>query len=434
MSPSPLALGIDFGTSGVRGAVVDDHQQLRWFYRQHYPSRSQIHNSWRDALLDLLAAVPEEIGPALTRIAVDGTSGTVLLCDRGGEPLTPALLYNEACPSKPLDPAPALVPPHSPARSATSSLAKLLWWQHTLPKTQWHQATYLLHQADWLAAQIHGQWGISDYHNSLKLGYDPEKLSYPAGLQGQPWTPLLPQVLTPGQGVGPVTQAIAAQFGLSPDCWVMAGTTDSMAAFLASGADQPGDGVTSLGSTLVVKLLSQRRVEATEYGIYSHRLGRWWLPGGASNTGGAVLKHFFDSPTLAQLSQRIDPLGITELDYYPLLKPGERFPIQDPHLAPRLTPRPPQDEAFLHGLLVGIARIEKQGYDLLQQLGSTPLRQIYTAGGGARNPTWHTLREQILQVPIKIAASVEAAVGTAYLAQGVLAARFDSPEVGQPTP
>ena len=76
---------------------------------------------------------------------------------------------------------------------------------------------------------------------------------------------------------------------------------------------------------------------------------------------GPFLQHFFDSSTLTRLSQQIDPETPVELDYYPLLAPGERFPINDPDLPPRLTPRPSDDIAFLQGLLWGMSRIEKQG-------------------------------------------------------------------------
>ena len=55
--------------------------------------------------------------------------------------------------------------------------------------------------------------------------------------------------------------------------FLCAGTTDSIAAFLASGASGVGDAVTSLGSTLAIKLLSERPVDDSRYGVYSHRLG-----------------------------------------------------------------------------------------------------------------------------------------------------------------
>ena len=414
MTALPLALGIDVGTSGVRAAVVDPQRHLCWEYRQSYPDQPAP-DCWQQALFALLQAIPGAIATQVGRVAIDGTSGTVILCDSAGEPMTSPLLYNHPCQAS-LAAVKALVPARSPAASATSSLAKLMWWHQTLDAGTWQQAAYLLHQADWLSAQLHGQWGLSDYHNSLKLGYDVGTLSYPLRMLEQPWSPVLPRVLAPGEVVGPVTAAVAQRFGLSPGCEVVAGTTDSIAAFLASGATTPGDGVTSLGSTLVIKLLSDRRIDASEYGIYSHRLGQHWLVGGASNTGGAVLEKFFDREALATLSQRIDPSTPTALDYYPLTQPGERFPINDPNLAPRLSPRPEDDAAFLHGLLMGMARIEQRGYDLLAQLGAAPLRQIYTAGGGATNETWRQLRAGLMPVPIKNAASTEAAVGSAYLA------------------
>ncbi|HEY9877737.1 MAG TPA: FGGY-family carbohydrate kinase, partial [Leptolyngbyaceae cyanobacterium] len=174
--------------------------------------------------------------------------------------------------------------------------------------------------------------------------------------------------------------------------------------------------VTSLGSTLVLKLLSETRIDNSQYGIYSHRLDNLWLVGGASNTGGAVLRHFFSDAELAELSTQIDTTQPSTLDYYPLLKPGERFPLNDPDLSPRLTPKPEDPVAFLHGLLEGIARIEKQGYALLETLGSTALRQVYTAGGGAQNPTWRTIRQRYLNCPMLTAQHSEAAVGTAKLA------------------
>ena len=200
-------------------------------------------------------------------------------------------------------------------------------------------------------------------------------------------------------------------------CLVRAGTTDSIAAFLASGAHAPGAAVTSLGSTLVLELLSQTRVDSTQYGIYSHRLGPLWLVGGASNTGGAVLRQFFSDAELDRLSQQLQPDHPSWLDYYPLSKPGERFPINDPSLQPRLEPRPSTSVEFLHGLLEAIARIEALGYQRLQELGATPVTQVDTAGGGAKNAAWTQMRSRHLHVPVRASRQTEAAYGSALLAR-----------------
>jgi hypothetical protein len=79
--------------------------------------------------------------------------------------------------------------------------------------------------------------------------------------------------------------------------------------------------------------------------------GDSWLVGGASNSGGAVLRQLFSDQQLTDLSAGIDPSVASPLDYYPLPAPGERFPVNDPQLQPRLEPRPADDALFLHGEL-----------------------------------------------------------------------------------
>lgn len=404
-----LSLGIDFGTSGARAVAIYNDRNICWTGR--LPRNSQDPAQWAAILAQLLAQIPSEIKSQIDRIAIDGTSGTVLLCDELGRPLGPALMYDDARGQAVLDRVRSFAPAGHSTISATSSLAKLLWYAN---QPYFRSACYLLHQADWLAALLHGRWGYSDYHNALKLGYDPVALAYPAWLTTSAYANLLPQVKTPGMPIGSL---LPKWTGFAADCLVCAGTTDSIAAFAAAGATQPGEAVTSLGSTLVLKLLSDRPIYEAASGVYSHRWGQLWLAGGASNTGGAVLRHFFADEELRELSDRIDPNAPSDLRYYPLLKPGERFPINDPQLLPQLEPRPLSDQDFLQGLLEGMARIEQQGFDRLQQLGANPVTKVYTAGGGAANLTWQKIRQRYLGVPVLAATQGEAAYGTAVLAR-----------------
>lgn len=225
----------------------------------------------------------------------------------------------------------------------------------------------------------------------------------------------MPIVLEPGSAIAPIQSTIAKRFHIPSTCQICAGTTDSIAAFIASQANDIGDAVTSLGSTLVLKLLSETRIDRADFGIYSHRFGDRWLVGGVSNMGGAVLQRFFTSNELRELSDRI-PNQESQLDYYPLLQPGERFPIHDPTLAPRLEPQPSDRVEFLHGLLESMARIEAQGYRLLEALGASPLQRVSTSGGGAKNSAWIVMRQRHLGVSVRRAAQTEAAYGTARLA------------------
>ncbi|MEM9450354.1 MAG: FGGY-family carbohydrate kinase [Cyanobacteria bacterium P01_E01_bin.6] len=467
-------LGIDFGTSGVRAIAIDREKRIQATARCDYtqspsstePSENQarkdpLSDMWRQALMEVISHIPLVIRRHLRAIAINGTSGTVLWCDAQGHPVTSPILYNDDRGKSVLGLLRAIAPPNHVVLSATSSLSKLLWWSsQALELTPDNNdlenlsalteagdrlpSGYFLHQADWIAFLLHGKLGISDYHNSLKLGYDVEHLTYPNWMQPLPtgWT--LPTVVAPGTPIAPVQSTWGSQFDLPADCYVCAGTTDSIAAFLASGVDASGEAVTSLGSTLVIKLLSRERVNDARYGIYSHRLDGWsrhgsqsrhaheiedrnitnrpptssvhWLVGGASNTGGAVLRQFFSDHELQTLGDRIDLDQESPLDYYPLSKPGERFPINDPQLMPRLSPRPKDDVQFLHGLLEGIATIEAQGFQLLSELGATPLSAVYTAGGGAKNAAWTVIRQRRLGVPVMVSPNTEAAYGTACLA------------------
>jgi D-ribulokinase len=446
-------LGLDFGTSGARAALIDTAKVLQFESAVTFETvdlariaglepidsrnigfESATHSGsaagqipsqlrrwptiWAAALWQLLSQIPTELRSRLSRIAINGTSATVLLCDAQGYPLLPPILYNDARAQSVLPQLQAIAPANHVVLSATSSLAKLLWYAQ---QPEFAQARYFMHQADWLAFLLHGQPGISDYHNSLKLGYDPRSLRYPGWFnhpQLVALVNLLPEVMAPGTAIANITPEIASSFELNPNCQVCAGTTDSIAAFLASGAQTPGEAVTSLGSTLVLKLLSQTPIEDASAGIYSHRLGDRWLVGGASNTGGAVLRHYFTDIQLQTLSQAINPAQPSVLDYYPLLQPGERFPINDPHLQPRLTPQPDDPGLFLQGLLESLARIEAQGYQLLITKGANALRKVYTAGGGAQNQTWSQIRQRYLQVPVLRSPQSEAAYGSALLALG----------------
>ncbi|MGC2457207.1 MAG: GIY-YIG nuclease family protein [Gallionellaceae bacterium] len=408
-------LGFDFGTTGARACVLDASGAIVHQDRIAYPdAAAQTPLDWREALLTLLRRLPAPVAAQLQGIAIAATSGTVLLCDDELEPVMPTLLYSDSRASREAAGLVHIAPPGHTVCSATSGLAKFLWLTRHCDATN---AAYFMHQADWLAALLTGIGGMSDYHNALKTGYDVEHLCWPDWVLRLPYAHLLPQVGVPGTIIAQISSAVAQHFKLNPACPVHAGTTDSIAAVIATGVNEPGTAVTSLGTTLVLKLLSQRRVEAAQYGVYSHRYGDLWLAGGASNAGGGVLRQYFSDNQLAELSTQIDPATDSPFDYYPLPKSGERFPINDPQLAPRLTPHPADDVQFLHGLLQGLSRIEAAGYARLAELGATPLKSVTTAGGGANNPAWTKLRARLLGVPVTGAAHDEAAYGAALLAQ-----------------
>jgi len=428
---SPLFVGIDVGTSGIRAIAIDDLQHVcavvnteLEFPLQEGSAIEQDPQLWWSAICDVLTTLVSKVNPQnIKALCLDGTSGTVLLSNEKGEPLSPALMYNDARAKNYLELMAKHAPIESAVHSATSGLAKLLWLQEQSYAKQTH---HFCHQADWLVGKFTGQFGVSDINNSLKSGYDPVTQQWPAWLDNlnvsRDW---LPRVTAPGTIVGCIKKNIASQFGLSSQVSVISGTTDSTAAIMATGASQPGEAVTSLGSTLVLKIISEHPIFNKDYGVYSQPFGDHWLVGGSSNSGGAVLRHYFDDQKMQAMESELNIAQSTGLDYYPLLQNGERFPHNDPDWPARLEPRPDDDVVFFQGILEGFTRIEHEAYRLLEKLGAPYPKKIYTAGGGSVNQAWMQMREQQLGVSIVVPENTEAAYGMALLAQQGFEAKDD---------
>ena len=408
-----VVLGVDVGTSGVRVAAVDDALSVRAMASapmavpvQDAGRIRQDPRVWWDATRAALSRL-DLSGVRVRAVAVDGTSGTIVGIDADGVPTGPASMYSDIASDAATGVVDAVAPRATAARGRTSPLARAM--DLGGPR--------VLHQADWIAGRFSGRFDVTDENNALKSGYDPVTRAWPSWIDDTGFRRArFPTVVPAGTAIATIHRDAARQLGLPPDVTVVAGTTDGCAAFLASGAAGPGDGVTSLGTTLTVKLLSSAPVFAPEHGVYSHRIGDKWLAGGASNAGGAVVARYFSRDDLDRLTPLLDPDVPTGLDYYPLVAPGERFPVNDPALAPRLDPRPDDERLFLQGLLEGIAAIEARGYRTLAALGASPLSSIRTTGGGAANAAWTTIRLRQLGVPGRPSLSEHAAVGTARLA------------------
>ncbi len=420
---SAVCVGVDLGTSGCRAVALDRNEHIVAHASTPLPEQvreesgiSQQPEYWWLAVKSVLSDLSRRLrGRRVERIAVNGTSGTLVACDKTGEPLLPALMYNDQRPARYAARIADMAPANCAAHGSSSSLAKYLWYADQLGRRLFR----VLHQSDWIMGKLTGRWGVSDYNNCLKLGYDAERLCWPRWMTDSGFDlSAFPEVLPPGERVAGIDKRVAADCGLSATALVMAGTTDSIAAFIAAGAEKVGDGVTSLGSTLVIKLLSDRPVFAPEYGVYSHRLGRRWLAGGASNTGGAVLKQFFSTQDMDKMTPKLRPEKDTGLNYYPLPQPGERFPLNDPVKLPDLQPEAATPIQKFQAILEGIARIESAGYQKLAELGAPEVRAIRTAGGGAANTRWTDIRRRYLgkSVVMSPARFTDAAAGAALLA------------------
>ena len=421
---STAFLGIDVGTSGIRAIVIDQQQTVQASSMLSMPAPEQPQENyfeqhpdiWWQTLKSVLAGLSQQFDfKKIISISLDATSGTVLLINNLGEPLSNGIMYNDQRAVEYTKAIEQLAPANSPTRSATSGLAKALW---LLNKQTHPEKMHIAHQADWLMGKLTNQFNQTDSNNALKTGYDPINKEWPEWLakfdinKNQ-----LPKVSNPGTLLYPLDKKIIQQFSFNEQVQIVSGTTDSTAALLATGANKIGDAVTSLGSTLVVKVISNNPIFSSEDGVYSQPYGKHWLVGGASNSGGAVLRHYFTDRQMQQLEKQLNVNKPTKLNYYPLLQMGERFPINDPKKEPHLTPRPKDDALFFQALLEGISAIEKAGYAKLKQLGAPTPKRLFSVGGGTVNKSWADIRNQYLNIPQYKVLNNHAAFGAALLAK-----------------
>jgi len=423
LSGQPVFLGIDVGTSGCRLAIIDSDglfigELALPLPEPAHPGPGQSQQEpviWWETVRSLLKTFSNRYaGYQPQALAIDGTSSTLLICDNNGAPLHPALMYNDNRSLEQLAILQKTAPNDSPVLAASSSLAKALFFHAHFSE---RKNAHLLHQSDWLLGQLAGRFDVSDENNCLKLGYDATHRQWPDWLARLPipkcW---FPQVFPAGTPIGLIDRRVSEELGLPDGLQLITGTTDSTAAALATGISRPGQAVTCLGSTLVLKILSEKPIFAAEQGIYSQRIGDLWLVGGASNSGGNVLRKLFTEDEIAGYTSLIDPDNLTGLDYYPLSTPGERFPVNSPDLVPRLAPQPKDRARFFQGVLEGIARIEAQGYHLLMRLGTPEITEIHSIGGGSVNQPWREIRERFIGKTVLIAPHQQAAFGAALLA------------------
>jgi sugar (pentulose or hexulose) kinase len=403
MAPSDrtrqLVVGIDLATADVRVAVAAGDGRVvatssAPLARPHRPEpgvSEQDAGSWWPAVARALREALAGIDGEVVAVAVSATSGTVVLADRDGEPVGPALLYDDS---------------RAPAPER---------WDWLVDR---HGAgapvAHAWHASDLVVARLTASSPPTDWSHALKTGYDPG-----AGRWGEAGAAagLRPEVLGPTASAGAVGDEVAAATGLPAGCDVRLGMTDACAAQIGAGADRPGRFVSVLGTTLAVKGASDDRIDDPASGVYSHRHpDGWWLPGGASNIGAGPLAARFSKDELAVLDRRAGAHGPASTACYPLTRTGERFPFVAADAQGFWTAPASGSVDEYRAVLEGVAFAERLGYERLGQLGAPLAGPLRSAGGGSRSDVWTALRATVLGVEIIRPATANTSFGACILA------------------
>ncbi|MGQ9629703.1 MAG: FGGY-family carbohydrate kinase [bacterium] len=441
-------LGIDVGTQGVRTIASDIRGDVLASSQIEYgrpagrpffdldPSLprgwgEQDPRVWWDSVVssirDVLSQLrdrgvhPEDI----SALSADSTSGTIIPVDKSGLPLRKAIMYNDTRSVEEADLINDLAVDHCRKHgyhfNASFGLPKILWLRTHEPQI-FEGAELFLHATDYIIGHIAGDFSLTDCSSALKTGCDLFDVRWPEFIRNL-GIPLdkLPRPVMPGHIVGRVSSACAEATGLSQNTKVVAGASDGTAAFLASGASRAGDFNTTLGTTLVLKGISDSIVEDERGRVYSHRHpSGGWLPGGASNTGGECISKNFGAYELEELNSKALENSPSGLIIYPLVRRGERMPFADPNAEGFIVGTPQSREQLYAGYLEGVAFVERLSLLLMEQLGAHVGDRIFATGGGVRSREWLQIRADVLGKRLVVPKIAESAFGGCILAAGAV--------------
>ena len=372
-----VVVGIDVATADVRAEALDARGRVQG--RGQAPlaaptsprpgHHEQDARSWGPAAEEALRSAAA--GLTVVAVSVCATSGTIVALDQHGAPIGPALMYDD-------------------------QRDRLPWLADNRPGIG-----RVAHASDVVVAHLVGHATPTDWSHALKSGYDPEARAW--RVEGVP-AHLLPDVVAPATVVG--RAAVGGDVRL--------GMTDGCASQLAAGAAEPGRYVSVLGTTLVLKGATAERLSDPTGVVYSHRHpDGWWLPGGASNTGGGALQDFDD---LASWDERARQHGPARHVTYPLVGRGERFPFLDPDAEAFVVGEPADEVDRYRAILEGVAFVERLGYERLRALGAPAPSTIVATGRGSASGVWNLIRATVLGVPLVAAPHAGTARGAAILA------------------
>lgn len=431
-SAAAMFCGIDVGTQGVRAVITDPDGVIvgagssafgpgQRDGRRH----EQDPATWWEALGSAVRTATAAAGhPPIAAVALDATSGTVLVEDRNGDPVGPALMYDDGRAGLQGERVRTLGAEHWAARGSqvqdSWALPKVLW---LVESGQVTPGSRVVHQADHLTRRLVGSPTATDTSHSLKTGVDLQTGRWPDALFAELGIPsdILPDVVAPGTVLGLIGPTGHRWTGLAAGTPVRAGMTDGCASQIATGALPLGSWCSTLGTTLVIKGSTAAPVSDTSGAVYSHRNpDGGWLPGGASNIGAGAIAQAFPDATPADLDRlaahaRVPAPGVS----YPLSGIGERFPFIAPDATGFLAEdvRASGDDARRFAAVCqSVAYAELLAYEIFGTLGADVSGPVALAGGGSRSEWWNQLRTDVLGRTTYRPRSSEAATGMAILA------------------
>ena len=414
----PEALvGIDVGTSGVKGVAIDADGRVLATASAEYPS-SRPHPGWSEqnpedwwrAAQDVLGRLPEG------RVGLSGQMHGLVALDADGGVLRPAILWNDqrtAVETAEIEERVGLARliELTGNRALTGFTApKLLWLRRHEPEVH-ARIRHVLLPKDYVRYRLTGELAIDAADASGTLLFDVRRRAWSEEVCAALDVPLewLPQAFESTE---------------------IAGAGDQAAAALGLGIARPGPVSVVLGTSGVVfTVLPEYTVDPlARLHVFCHAIPQRWHAMGVmlSAAGSAAWLRGVLGADFRALDAEAggwNP-GAEGLLFAPYLA-GERTPHPDPDIRGAFVAMSAGHDrgALWRAMLEGVAFGLRDSLELLRELGATP-EVGRASGGGARSELWLRIVASVLGLPLELTESEEGSAYGAAMLAGVRAGTF----------
>jgi xylulokinase len=400
-----MFLGVDIGTGSSKAVLVDEGGTVvrsaarrhvtatPWPGRFEHDAEATWWSDFRALTRELLSDTPPNPPRA---VCVSGIGPCVLVADADGRPLRPAILYGiDGRAEQEIEQLTEALGAGTLVRRTGNSLTtqavgpKLLWLQKHEPDV-WARTRRWFSASNWLAHRLTGEYVLDHYSAS---GADPlydltSRGWWPRGCELSAGALEQPNLTWPGEVVGDVLPAAAAETGLAAGTPVIAGTIDALAEAYSAGCRDVGDTMLMYGSTLfMIQTVAAPAAHAGLWALTGRTDETYSLAAGMSTAGLLVdwLADVLEEDVAPLIEQAAAvPAASNGLVLLPYLA-GERTPIFDPRTRGvwlGLTLRHGRGHLF-RSALEAIALGVRHNLDTMAEAGAAPARLV-AVGGGTR--------------------------------------------------
>ena len=443
-------IGLDLGTSGLKGILIDEHQRVLaeataplTVQRPHAGWSEQSPANWIAAAETVLDGLAEHALEDVKGIGLSGHMHGATLLDKADEVLRPCILWNDTRSHEEaaeLDGDPMF-------RRITGNIVfpgftapKLMWVAKHEPKVRERVAKVLLPK-DYLRLWLTGEHvaEMSDaagtaWLDTGKRDWSDELLAATGLGRAE-----MPRLVEGSEPSGTLRGDLAQRWGLPADVIVAGGGGDNAAAGVGVGVVRAGEAFVSLGTSGVLFAANDGYQPSPETAVHTfcHALPGTWHQMGVILAATDALNWFsrLTEESAGALTAGLGSLGAPGRTLFLPYLGGERTPLNDAAIRGAflwLDHATGQHEAT-KAILEGVTFAFRDCRDALAATG-TRIESLIAVGGGARSDYWLSAIATALDVPVRIpeAGDFGGAFGAARLA--LMAATGAGPEVATPPP